>query len=492
MFLVTLGWFFGAIWMSATAGTPQTNFAKQLGASNFQFGVLAALPFLASFLSLPGTLLIEATGQRKKIFLIALFFQRLMWIPIALVPIWIFRTQGDAGKPLAVTLFLMMIFLMHAGNAVGGPGWMGWMSDLIPPQIRGNYFSRRRQWGLVSAIPAAWGAGWLLDHYALTTDATVVMTWCAVVFLIACLFGVLDIAIFVRVPDVPTEPKRGSDLLRAWGEPLHNRNYLWFAGFIATLIFAISFMGQFVTLFIMRQLGADDAGGQSKGMNQITQIMLLVAPQIAQLLVFPYWGKAADRMGKRPLLVLASLGLVPVGIAWCFVTRETIWLGYVLSALGGALWAGVDVANFNMVLEFSGSSNSKTKGGTAYVAVNAVIINIAGCLGGLCSGAIAEWLKDLHWQVPWIGAFTFFHVLFILSGVLRLVAVVVFLPYMHEPEARPTVEALRYMTSNIYNNLFAAVMQPLRLVGFRGDEGETAGAASVAAEKRAEETAPRE
>lgn len=196
MFLVTLAWFFGAIWISATAGTPQTNYAKSLGASNFQFGVLSALPFIASFLSLPGTLLIEATGQRKKIFLIGLFFQRLMWIPIALVPLWIYKSHGDAGKPVAVIFFLVMIFMMHCGQAIGGPGWMGWMSDLVPPQIRGTYFSRRRQWGLLSAIPAAWGAGWLLDHYALTTDSAVVMTWCAVVFLVACFFGTLDIITF--------------------------------------------------------------------------------------------------------------------------------------------------------------------------------------------------------------------------------------------------------------------------------------------------------
>jgi MFS family permease len=396
-----------------------------------------------------------------------------MWIPIALVPLWIYKSHGDAGKPVAVIFFLVMIFMMHCGQAIGGPGWMGWMSDLVPPQIRGTYFSRRRQWGLLSAIPAAWGAGWLLDHYALTTDSAVVMTWCAVVFLVACFFGTLDIITFFWVPEVPTEPKKGSDLLRAWGEPLRDRNYLWFAGFVATLIFAISFMGQFVTLFIMRQLGADNVGGQSKGLNQITQLMLLVAPMLAQLLVFPFWGRAADRMGKRPLLVLASLGMVPVALAWCFVTRETIWLGYVLSALGGALWAGIDVANFNMVLEFSGSARKTgTKGGTAYASVNAVIINIAGCLGGLASGAIAEWLKDFHWQAPLIGDFTFFHVLFILSGILRLASVVIFLPYMHEPEARPAVEALRYMTSNIYNNLFAAVMQPLRLVGFRNEEPE--------------------
>jgi len=43
--------------------------------------------------------------------------------------------------------------------------------------------------------------------------------------------------------------------------------------------------------------------------------------------------------------------------------------------------AGVEVANFNLVLEFSGAANEGDNGGSNYVAVNSVIINVAGCLG---------------------------------------------------------------------------------------------------------------
>ena len=60
--------------------------------------------------------------------------------------------------------------------------------------------------------------------------------------------------------------------------------------------------------------------------------------------------------------------------------------------------------------------------------------------------------------------FTSYDVLFLLSGVLRLAAVVIFLPHIKEPKARPTREALRFMGSNIYNNLFNAVFQPLRMI----------------------------
>src|SRR5829696_8537719 len=46
--MVTLGWVFGAVWFTATSGAPLTLMGKALGASKFQFGLMAALPFLAS------------------------------------------------------------------------------------------------------------------------------------------------------------------------------------------------------------------------------------------------------------------------------------------------------------------------------------------------------------------------------------------------------------------------------------------------------------
>lgn len=474
LWLVTAAWVYGSVWLNATSGAPLTSFAAALNATEFQFGVLSALPFLASFLSLPGTLFIEATGRRRWTFLTFLYFQRLMWIPLALVPLWLVYRSGGRATPFAASVFLALVFLMHTGQAIGGPGWTGWMADIVPSRIRGAYFSRRRAWGLLSAIPAAWGAGWLLDRFAGAGGSAGTMqllTCCAVIFIIAGIFGSIDIAHFHWVPDVPTPPKRGRELLSSWGEPLRNRNYLYFAGFIAMLFFAVSFMGQFVTLYVMRQLGAATNTGTARAssLNQVTQLMLLVAPAIAQLTVLHAWGKAADRMGKRPVLALAALGLVPVAVGWCFVSRDTIWLGYLLSAAGAALWTGVDVVNLNIVLEFSGSaSESGSKGGTAYVAVNSVIINLAGCAGGLSAGYIADYLRNLHWQTPLIGDFTFFHVLFLLSALLRLLAVVLFLPRLHEPRARPTTDTLRYMGSNIYNgfsrNAIALARVPRMLI----------------------------
>ncbi len=467
--LSIISWVFGSVWLYTTAGVPLANYAQALQINELQKGILASLPFLATLLSLPASLLIERTGQRKRIFLWALYFQRLMWLPIAWVPYWMVRHYGQAVTPHAMGLFLILILLMHTGQAVGGPAWTSWMADIIPGKIRGIYFGRRRQWGMILTIPAAVLVGWLLDRYS-STDPLQMMWWCAMILMVSAVFGTIDIALFHFVPEIPQPRQKSAHLLRAWRDPLRNSAFMWFAGYVAAMMFAISFMGQFVIFYIIEYLGDSISTSRIYGLNLVTQLMVIVVPGVAQILCFSAWGRAVDRMGKKPVIILAGLGMVPVGLGWCLVTRQTLWLGYVLGALGALFWAGIEVANFNMVMKWSGSGDNKG-GGSGYVAINSVIINIAGFLGGIVGGIIGQYLKDIDWQwVTSFKTFTFYDALFAFSGLFRLLSIVIFVPHIREPAAAPTRLTLRYMTANIYNNLQTAALQPLRFMRLKQEE----------------------
>jgi MFS family permease len=457
---ITISWMFGSVWATAIGGAPFCVFARDLHASELQIGILAALPFLASLVSMPASLLTERTGARKAIFQITTYSQRLLWIPIALVPLWLL--SHDNLQSAAVIAFMGLILLMYSSGAAGGPAWLSWMADIVPDRLRGKYFARRRQWGILSAIPTALLVGWLLDRFAGSGNPSAELRVCSLIFICASLFGFVDIHLFHRVPNVPMQPRAHAPMLKLLARPLRDKQFLLFGGFVATLTFAVSFMGQFVTFYLMDRVQVTGTG---------IQLMILVAPLLTQLLVLPIWGHAADRMGKKPVMAIASLGLVPVGLGWCFMGPGLHWLGYVLSIAGAALWTGVEVANLNFVLEFSGSSDGEN-GGSSYVAMNSVIINIAGCMGGLSAGVIAKVLQDWHMDLalPGLHAITFYEVLFALSGVLRLVAAVAFLPALREPSAHSTAQTIRFMGSNIYNNLFHAILMPLRMLGVRTEQ----------------------
>ncbi|HEY0009700.1 MAG TPA: MFS transporter [Tepidisphaeraceae bacterium] len=461
MAFVTLSWIFGAVWMNALAGAPLTLYATTLGASNFQFGLLAALPFLAQLISLPASVVIDRTGERKKIFFIGLYANRLLWIPIAVIPALIVWRGADTA--VAMGVFLALTFLMHAGQAIGGPAWVNWMADIVPGRVRGRYFARRRQWGILSAIPAALITGWVLDHYRGVTDTVSIMIICAVIFCVAAVFGVADIAIFHLVPH-KVKPRPRAPLLATLFHPLKDRRFMWFSVSAAILWFAVAGQGQFVNKYLIEHLHVTSTK---------VQLIVLVCPLLCQLLVLPVWGRAIDRFGKKPAMIISILGLVPVGAGWCLMNSGHVVLGYVLAMAGAACWTGVELANSNLVFEFSAADKTGKGGGTAYVAINSVIINIAGCMGGLFYGVIAETLADFRYEtgITWLAPLSFYEVLFAISAVLRLAAV---FPLLHvqEPAAGPTFVALRFMAGNLYNNVAGAVLLPARLI--RRDNGDEA------------------
>ena len=455
MGFVTLSWVFGAVWMNALAGAPLTLYANALGASNFQFGLLAALPFLAQLISLPASVWIDRTGERKKIFFIGLYANRLLWLPIAVVPAWIVWQGGMAWAGTAMAVFLTLIFLMHAGQAVGGPAWVNWMADIVPGRVRGRYFARRRQWGILSAIPASLITGLVLDHYRGVTDTVSVLIICAVIFCMAAVFGMVDIAMFHLVPHT-TSPKPRAPILKTLSTPLKDKRFVWFCASAAILWFAVAGQGQFVNKYLIEHL---------KVTSTVVQLIVLICPLLCQLLVLPVWGRAIDRFGKKPAMVIAILGLVPVGAGWCLMNSGHIAFGYALAVAGAACWTGVELANSNLVFEFSAAGKTGKGGGTSYVAVNTVIVNLAGCCGGLFFGLIAQKLAHFSYDtgIAFLAPLSFYEILFALSAALRLVAVVPLI-WFQEPAAGPTFVALRFMAGNLYNNVAGAVLLPTRLI----------------------------
>ena len=140
-----------------------TLFATYLGATPFQFGLLAAIPFLAQLISMPASLLIERTGRRKADLPLGPVRHALHVAPdggAAAADRPHMGLRQTAGDDALHRLY----FLMNCGQAVGGPAWTSWMADVVPERVRGKYFSRRRQWGILSAHPRGDARRWLLDR----------------------------------------------------------------------------------------------------------------------------------------------------------------------------------------------------------------------------------------------------------------------------------------------------------------------------------------
>lgn len=474
---VTVAWFFGSIWFAITASPLLTTYARALGCGDFEFGLINALPFFATILSLPSAAIIDATGERKRIFLAALYFQRGVWLvfPLAVYLLW-----GSVPASVTLVVFLGSYFAQQIGQAVGGPAWQVWMADIIPQRVRGRYIARRRQYGVFTAIPAAVLVGYLTDRvtgsHLVHTDADRdrVLWWCSALFVVVAVCGIIDILLFQFIPHTRKVVTRGTGLaatLASMLRPLADRDYLRFVAFIAGMFFTNGLLGQFLNRYVQEQVLA----GSVSGLNLLSQLMLVIVPMATSAVVLPVWGAAADRFGAKPLLVAASAGFVPVAAGWMFVTPEWWGLGFVMAALTGVFWIGIEVTNFNYLTSAAsaGGEAGEGKGGSSYVAVHAVVTSVAAAAGGLTGGVIAQSLSGWTWRpTPYTKTFTHFDVLFAACVVVRLAAFVAFVPRLKNigrPDARHPLAAARFMIETLYVSATGIVALPRRLLRWRTD-----------------------
>jgi hypothetical protein len=381
---------------------------------------------------------------------------------------------------------------------------MTWMSDLIPRRIRGRYFARRLLWAQRLQIVVVILASVALDAATVRTAPETLasqgrlMVVICVIFAVGAVFGATDILLFRKVREiVPREPPRPappapmrSHLRELLVEPLRDhvfRNYVCYG---ATIAFTATFSGWYFWRYSTEGLGFTKLGTNS--------LFMVIAPLAGNLAVRG-WGRLQDRWGRRPVLIVATVGTCLSVVPWFFTSPHLsgpgglaagvnwLWsrvgggelippgapvLSYLLAALGcvlgGISWGGVGLAQTGVTLRFAdGQGRSK------YVAASAVLISVGGALGGLSGGAIVQSLAFLRAHPLVLGPFEWnhWHAAFLISLVVRLGALK-WLAHMPDPGAQPVRFMLRYFSANVSNALSGRLFYPLRIFGWGRAQAE--------------------
>mgnify|MGYP000110484201 CR=1 FL=1 len=443
--IVTMAWGFGAVWMYATTGAARTQFAKSMGMSDAAFGLMSAIPNLGLLLQVIASYLIERYGNRKKLFLIAGTIHRLLWILIAAIP-WLPIPMSEHWW-----VFLAFLALTTAIANMNDPAWLIWMADLVPDTIRGRYFGRRGQLGRMVGIATTISIGFILDQ-AKAVDQQTLQRTISVLFIIASMFGAVDILMFKWVPDEYRKPvEQKPPFFTMLAQPLKHPAFRRFLAFRATLFFAIGYIEYYAWLYLF------DVVEMS---NWRANVMLVAVPTIVTMCTFPLWGRLVDRLGCRPVLLIAGVMITHGALSWMFVTKDNWWFGYFAVLSATMAWPGVELASQNILLDMA-DSDTNVQGGSAYIAVHSAVIGVAGICSGLFASLVVEQLHDWHavilgWPVTYHG------LLFFISAVLRLTSLI-WLIGMPEPESYTTPAAFRYIVGNIYANVNTVLVN-----GWRG------------------------
>jgi len=422
---------YSTVWSALTTGAFLTGYALWLGADSRAMGFVTAIPIFAGLIQLVASYIGERRQARRPFVALFAVTGRTLFLPILLLPLVV--------RPSAALMpFLVLFALSYVLLNFTSPAWTSWMSDLVPPDHRGRYFARRNMVagivGMVIGLPAAW----FLDY------ATKQHHWQAlgfgVLFGIAVVGGLLSFGALLRQPEPPRrQPPTAafSSPADAWAyyrAPFADRNFRRLIVFNTLFGLGQNFAAPFFTVYALQNLH----------LNYVWLQIFATLTSVSGLASMPLWGHLTDRFGNKPLLALSALGTFVLPLVWIPMTADKPgWMLFLLTLnnlMGGMFWAGVGLAQFNLLIRLSPSGKT-----SVYVAVMSAVTGLAGGMAPLLGGQTMHLLDNWHGHLFHL-SLSNFHITFAIAGFLRLFALI-FLRPVEDAGSLPARDVLQQLGS---------------------------------------------
>ena len=398
----------GTLFYSIIGGALLSNFLLDLGAGPVEIGMLASIPQLVNLLQPFGAYLADRMQSRYWYSMCIFGPSRLLWL-ILVLAIW-FGGSFHIAEHHLVGLTLAIIWVTQLLESFGRASWLSWMAAIVPQRLRGRYFGFRN-----SAVS-------LTNLIGVPLLALVVSNWSGgrlqgygVVLVIGIVLGVTSLVCQFFITDV--NPKllhlthsntAHTSLTGAIFSFLKNANFLKFLLYSGLWSFAVNLSAPFFNLYLLDNLSID--------VSVVTIYNSLGAG--ANLLMLVFWGKLADRVGNRPIMVVVGILVALTPLLWLETGTAPIflWVWFpLLHIIAGGTWAAIDLCNNNLLMGVAPRLNQ-----SIYFAIAAAVPGVTGAMGITVGGFLAT-VTDLG-GLPGV---------FALSAVLRLAALLA-LVFVHE------------------------------------------------------------
>lgn len=389
--------------MSGFTDSYVTPFALTLKANNVQIGLLSSIPGLLSPLSqIFGSNLMEKYS-RKRIIVTAVSLQALMWLPILVLSLLFWKNIFSNCLPLVLIVFYSLYAVF---GAIAGPAWFSLLGDIIPEKVRGRYFGKRNKITGTVALVSALIAAFVLDFFK--TRGFLLIGF-SILFLIACLARLISAYFFKKhyEPKLSLEKGYYFSFLQFLKKASSN-NFGRFVIYVSLINFATNIAGPFFAVYMLRDLG----------FSYITFMLINLSSAIFSLLFMPIWGKFSDKYGNRELLKLGSFLIPLLPILWIF-SSSPLYIALIPQLIGGIGWAAFNLSAGNFIYD----SVSPQRRGIC-VAYHNLLNGIGIFLGATLGGLLAQYLT-----ISFMNKLLF---IFLISGFLRFIVVLVFLPKIKE------------------------------------------------------------
>jgi MFS family permease len=380
-------------------------FAVALNASSTMLGLISSLPeVIGSFFQLASIKVAETFKNRKVIMAFVAFIQAILWIPLLLIPV-LFKTNSALVLLLVVSLIASCSLFLNPISA-------SLMGDLVPCEERGRYFGKRTKFGNISNFTAAFIGGLVLNYLAQNHKILAF----SFLFGFAFIFRMISVFYLSRLYEpgfIPSKKENEFTLFNFIGR-IRKSNYGRYVLFLFFFRFAVNIVAPFFTLYMLKDLG----------FNYIQFTLVALAPILASFLTMSYWGKQCDSIGSKNVLLISGFLLPLIPILW--VLSANFYYLVILEFLGGIAWAAFNLSSSSFV--YDATSPQKRMRCVSYMN----LFNNFGIFFGAALGGLLLRHGDLSFFTHNVLIQNNILILAIISGVLRLVVALVFLPTLRE------------------------------------------------------------
>ena len=389
-----------------------------LRASTVQVGLLATLPQLfGAIMQWGGALNMNRFRSRRSVVLAGATTQALSLIPMALLPFLFGKST------LSFLCLLALVMVYHGANGAVVPVWNSLIGDLVPASIRGRFFGHRNRLAGMSTFVSLLLAGGTLH---LLEKAGMAELGFLIIFSVAFLARLNSARWLSKYedPEFRLSPDQAFTFRQFLRRSPHS-NFAKFVFFVGAINFGVAFSGPYFALYMLRDLR----------FSYIEFTAVAGVATITQFLTYRYWGGLSDRFGNKKVLNLCGWAIALVPMLW-LVSPHILYL-VAIQVYAGFVWSGFSLTSANFI--FDAVTPPKLARCVAYQGlVNGVFVFLGSLAGGYAAGHLPQGfsLGPWIWKPPFM-----LPVIFMISGLMRLVAAGIFLRKFKE--VRP-VEPIRH------------------------------------------------
>jgi MFS family permease len=394
-----------------TGGTFLTALAIKLGASNFQIGLLAALPTLTNVFQLLALWLVQYYNNRRVITVICTALARFPLVVIGLMP-FVF----SAGTTIETLIFLLTFHYLF--GSLAGATWNSWMKDLLPDNQLGSFFANRTRLTQILNVVLSLAASLLIDHVK-TNYPGYETTLYTLLFLAGSVAGLISLVTLIRTPE-PVAHIHPQNVIKLFREPLMDKNYRRMLLFNACWIFSVNLATPFLSVYMLKTIG----------LSLFCITTLAVVGQVSGIIFVRIWGRYADKYSNKTVIGICAPVYIGCILAWAFTAASaSIHFNLILLVLIN-IFSGLSIAGVNLSLNNIGIKLAPKDRAMAYLSAKNMIIACASAGSPLIGGLMADFFVT-HQRIPNIHLHPW-NIFFVISAMLAILSVRL-LKYVKEP-----------------------------------------------------------